>query len=340
MKSILENQFIENATRKLPRSKAQRNGLQETDAEILELGLNQPLLALTMDSIAEEIESGLYRDPFLMGWMTVLVNASDLAAVGASPLGILINETLSPAADETFLDRLQQGIAEAAGACSLPVLGGDTNFSAHTELSGCALGVCEKKMCLKRTGCRAGDLLYSSGPLGLGNAFALQQLQNQPLPIVYRPQPRFAQSSILREFASSCMDSSDGLINTLDQLMRLNALGFDITRDSERFLHPDALRLSRSSGLPETAFLAGPHGEFELIFTISPEQNARFLSEAKKINWQPLLLGTATERVGLRLNSEKGLLRMDTAEIRNLFDKHRGDIDGYIQHLVELLKKL
>ncbi len=64
MKNIIENQLIEKLAQNLPRSRAQMNTLQQTDAEILRLSPNGPLLALTMDSIAEEIEAGLYNDPF------------------------------------------------------------------------------------------------------------------------------------------------------------------------------------------------------------------------------------------------------------------------------------
>ncbi len=340
MKTIIENQFIENLAKTLPRSRAQKNLLQETDAEIIGLGMDGPLLALTMDSIAEEIETGLYRDPFLMGWMSVLVNASDLAAVGAEPLGILINETLNPDMDDAFLKRLQKGIAESALVCNLPVLGGDTNFAGHTELGGCAIGICKNGSFLKRTGCHVQDLLYASGPLGLGNAFAFQQLQHQSSSIAYQPQSRFPQSAVIRKFATCCMDSSDGLLATLDQLMRLNDLGFDVNSEMSRYLHPQARRLSTGANIPATALLAAPHGEFELIFTIPPEQNGPFLLEANKINWHPIALGTVSKKSGIRLITEKGIAEPDTAAIRNMFDEHHGDITGYVQHLIQYLKNL
>lgn len=266
--------------------------------------------------------------------MTVLANASDLAAVGAHPPALLINETLPPDSDETFLTRLQEGIAAASRACRLPVLGGDTNIAGHTELSACAVGVLEDNLFLKRSGYRPEDLLYASGPLGLGNAFAFGQLQRRAFDVDYRPQPRFAQSGVIRRFATCCMDSSDGLISTLDQLMRLNGLGFDLYRGINTYLHRDARRLCRGAGLPQTAMLAGTHGEFELIFTIPPQQNRRFLNEAKTIAWQPLLLGKATKTRLVRLNTETGMITPNTVKIRNMFDEQRGHISGYVHHLL------
>src|SRR3990172_8443249 len=107
---ILENSLIARLACGFPRSPLQRNRLQETDAELLSLPGNESLLALTTDWVVEEIESGLYDDPYLIGWMTVIVNASDLAAVGAEALGILINENLPRELDPQFVDKLQTGI--------------------------------------------------------------------------------------------------------------------------------------------------------------------------------------------------------------------------------------
>ena len=86
---VHENALVESLVRALPRSLDQANGLGESDAELLRLPGTDLLLAITTDAIVEEIEAGLYRDPYLIGWMTVMSSASDLAAVGADPLGIL-----------------------------------------------------------------------------------------------------------------------------------------------------------------------------------------------------------------------------------------------------------
>ena len=340
MKSIIENQFIETLARAFPRSEKQLNALQQSDAEILKLSENGPWLALTMDSIAEEIESGLYADPYLAGWMTVMVNASDLAAVGADPLGLLLNETLSASTDDRFLQNLQHGLADAAIAGGLPILGGDTNRANHTELSACAIGILPENRYLSRIGCQAKDLLFASGLLGSGNAFAFTRLQGLEFDDKFLPQPRFAQAKIIRQFATCCMDTSDGFIATVDQLMRLNHIGFDVRQPPETFLHPMALQIAAQFGVPKSAFLAGIHGEFELIFTIPPEKKTAFLQQANQIRWQPILLGEVSTHQELRLNMAGRTIRPDTAFIRNLFDQRRGQIKQYIQEIIEYLTNL
>ena len=220
--------LIEKLAGTLPRSPLLLNGLCESDAELIRLPGTDRALALTTDAIAEEIAASLYNDPYLIGWMVVVVNASDLAAVGAEPLGILLNETLPTDVDSDYIDRLQSGIRAALAACGLHLLGGDTNFSPTMQIAATAVGIVPSDAPLTRLGCAAGDRLYSSGRLGLGGAFALGQLDREAPAVPYRPLARIREGRLLRGIASCCMDSSDGVVPTLDELSRLNRVGFRI----------------------------------------------------------------------------------------------------------------
>ena len=93
LNEILENKIINSLISGFERSPHQLNYPHESDAEIIQLNDNTKL-AITTDSISEEISTGLYDDPYLIGWMIVTVNISDLAAVGATPIGILISEII------------------------------------------------------------------------------------------------------------------------------------------------------------------------------------------------------------------------------------------------------
>ncbi|MBI3082153.1 MAG: hypothetical protein HYY94_04470, partial [Gemmatimonadetes bacterium] len=158
------------------RSALQCNQRHESDAELIRLPGSPSVLALTTDAISEEIESGLYSDPYCIGWMTVLVNASDLAAVGAAPVGILLNQTLPSDMPEQELEALQGGVRDACSACGLPVLGGDTNFGARLHMGACAVGLIPDGQPLTRRGATSGDRVFASGPLGLGGAFAFARM--------------------------------------------------------------------------------------------------------------------------------------------------------------------
>jgi thiamine-monophosphate kinase len=333
---VLENAYIERLVQGLPRSPLQLNRLQEADAELIRLPGSTAVLALKTDSIVEEIETGLYADPYLLGWMMVTVNASDLAAVGAEPVGLLLNETLPPEPDDRFLTELQRGIRDACVEYGLAVLGGDTNFSTHVQLGGFALGVVPDGKPVTRVGCRPGDLLYTSGPLGSGGGYALAVLgpRTSNARPEYRPRARIREGIVLRPFASCCMDTSDGVLATLDQLARLNGVGFRIDAPLEPLLDPAALRTA--AGLPAWMLLAGPHGEFELLFTVPPERHEAFESAAAASGWKPLRLGVVTAKAEVCLPCEGSSVPVDTARVRNLFASVGGDVQAYVRGLLEI----
>lgn len=328
--------LIQKLAAALPRSPLQLNALCESDAELIRLPGTDIVLALTTDGIAEEIAAGLYTDPYLIGWMAVMVNASDLAAVGADPFGILLSETLPPDLDDASLKGLQRGIHDACRGCGLSVFGGDTNFAPTMQIAATALGTLSSGDPLTRLGCSPGEHLYASARLGLGGAFALSRLDTSAPPVSYLPTARIREGKLLRRFASCCMDTSDGVIPTLDELMRLNRVGFQIDVDLPDILHLDALRVVRDAGMPEWLMLAGPHGEFELLFTIPAEIRDEFEATARAAGWSPIRLGSATAEPGLRL----GPIDPDATHIRDLFAEVGGDARRFIAELVQYAAEL
>jgi thiamine-monophosphate kinase len=323
LNDIVENRLIASLVEGFRRSPLQANGLHQTDAEIVRLN-DLCSIAITTDSIAEEVAVGLYADPWLIGWMAVMANLSDLAAVGAQPLGILISEILPPGYPSESLRRLQQGICDACEACKTFVLGGDTNAGKQLMITGTAIGVCGGGRFLSRTGCHPGDFLYSTGNLGIGSAFALSVLlpgcveQFERDPIEYRPKARIREGKLLTSFASSCMDTSDGVLATLDQLMRLNCLGFELTPEWTDVLDPRVSQIASERGIPDWLFLAGQHGEFELLFTVPENIAARFRERALADGWEPRLLGRVITEPEVRISLYGDRVAIDTGRIRNI----------------------
>ena len=318
------------------------NKLHESDAELIRIPGSNSVLAVTTDNIVEEIESGLYKDPYLIGWMTVMVNVSDISAVGASPLGLLLNESLVPSMDRKYLAELQRGIDEACMTAGICVLGGDTNYSPKFQIGACALGIINDGTIISRMGGEPGDFVYSSGVLGGGNAFALSSFSSNSgdSKFLFKPAPRLKEGSLIRRYASNCMDTSDGLISTLDQLMRLNNYGITIEKGCCDFVHPTAIQLCKNAGFPEWLLLAGIHGEFELVFTVSQGIKKSFLSEAEAINWKPLQIGEITEQNELKININNEFYIIDSGKIRNMFDESCGEIKKYVSGLIEMHQDL
>ncbi len=272
MNAIAENALVAKLTASVPRHPGQMNAPHESDAEILRLvGDPRRFLAVTTDSIVEEIDQQIYIDPYHIGWMTVMANLSDLAAVGASPLGLLLSETLPHDASVEFVKNLQEGIGDACRAEETSILGGDTNRSDRLHMSATAIGLIDAGKPTTRIGCRVGDILYCTGTLGSGNAFAAQRVLESGSIDTFLPVARVREGIALCPLGSACMDTSDGLFATLDQLGRLNNIGFRLDDTWEEQLDATARAKAEAIGLHPWMLFAGPHGEYELVLSVRPE---------------------------------------------------------------------
>ncbi len=341
MKTVIdENVLLDAIGKHFVHPPLQLNRQHESDAELIRIpGNDQTLLAITTDAITEEIAQGFYDDPYLAGWMVVAANLSDLAAVAALPLGVLISETLPDNCSEDFILSLQRGVADACRKCGTYILGGDTNFSDRFILCGTALGRVPGRP-LTRIGCQPGDILFSSGLMGGGNGYVLGHMLHRDSRQTYRPEPRIGEGQRIAPYASACMDTSDGVLATLDQLMRLNNVGFSFEDAWPECLDPCAAGIVRSLGIPEWLLLAGNHGEYELLFTVPPERVDALLAGVRATGWTPRRLGKVVPGEEIRLRIDGTEYRPDTGYIRNIFAKRPLSLDGCIRMLMEYDKLL
>ncbi|MFN7989562.1 MAG: AIR synthase related protein [Thermoanaerobaculia bacterium] len=333
---VVENARLTRWADLLPRAPIQRGGVHETDAELVPLGDGR-LLALTVDTVCEEIRLGLYRDPRTAGRLAAAAALSDLAAVGAEPLGLLLSVTLPPGNADAVQEAVARGVSEAASAAGTFVLGGDTNEGELLSVGCTGAGTVPCGAELRRLGISPGDLLFAAGPLGLGAAVAASSLfaGGSLLPeSALAPPSRIAHGVALRGVASAAMDTSDGLVATLDQLARLNGVSLHVTRPPEELLDPLALATARSLGLPPLALLAATQGEQELVFAV-PLRNLPALEEAAtQLDWTPVPLGRAATGSGLFVNSAP----FDGARARNLLASSAGDLSAYAAALVAMTR--
>lgn len=349
LKDIIENKIINNLTKSFSRSPLQVNKLHETDAEIIKLDDSPYDLAITIDTISEEIKTGLYSDPYQIGWMSVMVNLSDLAAVGASPIGIVISQILPKNISDDLLEKLQAGINDACMKCKTFVLGGDTNFGDELIISGCAIGTVDKAKHLSRIGCQPGDKIYITGKIGIGNAYAAQKLLfNNQMDSRLRgndnlrffPEAKLEWRNILLKYATSCIDTSDGVLSSLDQIMRLSNVGFKFRNDWSETLEEKSKQLFHNYNLPLWLLLTGEHGEFELLFSIPAEKEKEFLNEANIINLNPVYLADAESVLNIKINLYNKEQILDSEKIRNLAFEKDFSPHKYLQKLMEIDEEL
>ncbi len=345
MDKILENVIIGTWAEHFQRSKNQVNIPHETDAELIEIpGDLERYLAVTIDTVAEEISSGLYRDPYTMGWVTVMASMSDLAAVGADPLGLVVSVSIESHREQVFTNAIAQGMEDACRNLGVFILGGDTNETTEISLTACALGFVSRSNMISRRGCKPGDAVFVTDGIGMGNALGLVRLGGYPDDYfperLYRPIANLKQGQVLREYASCCMDTSDGLLTTLDQLTRINGVGFEIHCDWIKILAPEVLEFCEHTQSPHWLMAAGPHGEFKLVFTV-PENSVDSLlavADSKGLNLIRIGKVQITPVVSLKLTSGKRV-EIDMAPLRNLLYTAGGDMQRYIDEFRAFGKK-
>lgn len=341
LEKISENSLINFLTKGFGHSPFQLNSVHESDAELIRIPGTDTVLAITTDSIAEEIQSGLYDNPYFAGRMAAIVNLSDLSAVGAEPLGLILNETFNPKINNDFISRIQKGISDACSEANTFILGGDTNFSENIQIGATAVGLIRDNKIITRNGCNPGDNLYSSGKLGSGNAFAFSKLlSNKNKDCPFNPKIRIKEGMLVRKYGSCCIDTSDGVIAALDQLMRINNLGFEIVSEINEYLNPSAIELCKKNSLPAWLTLAGIHGEYELLFTIPEEKEHEFIKYAKLINWEPVYLGKVTGNPEISLNIDNDMIQPDSEKIRNLFSDVKFNVREYLRELLMMDKAI
>lgn len=202
-----------------------------------------------------------------VAWKLLAVNASDLAAMGARPAGVLLSLALSKSQDAAWQARFARGLAQALAGFELDLWGGDTISGVATAVLGATVvGHVSPGTALSRGGARAGDGLWVSGTIGdagLGLKMALGTLATEPflLKRLRRPMPRLALGVRLTGVATACLDVSDGVLIDAERLA--------VASGVELVIALDALPLSaaaRSLGLdPLTAATSGD--DYELLFT-------------------------------------------------------------------------
>ena len=188
------------------------------DCAILRLAAGERL-ATSVDTMVEGVHFPADTFPEDIGFRAVSAAASDLAAMGARPVGMTLALTL-PEADELWLHTFSQGIAAASKAFQLPLVGGDTTCGPLT-ITVQVLGALPSGEALMRSNARVGDSLYVSGTLGdAAAALAVLAGEWQPSPEhseylldrFNRPRARLDLGRKLLGSANAAIDISDGLL--------------------------------------------------------------------------------------------------------------------------------
>lgn len=218
-------------------------------------------LVISTDMLAEGTHFLPDTDPEDLGWKTLAVNVSDMAAMGAKPRWATLAIAL-PDADEAWIAAFARGVFACADAFDIDLIGGDTTRGPR-NFCVTIFGEAATGTALRRGGAQPGDEIWVSGQPGRA-ALGLAHLQGRTtlseprrsdcIAALQRPLPRVSLGLALHGLASAAIDVSDGLLADLGHVLEASGVAARLTIGAA----PD-------SALERDAYLAGGD-DYELVF--------------------------------------------------------------------------
>jgi thiamine-monophosphate kinase len=260
------------------------------DAAIIQAG--EESLVVSTDMLLEGVHFDLSYMPLQhLGYKSVAVNISDIAAMNARPEQIVISLGISNRFSLEAVDALYEGIRAACTSYKVDLVGGDTSSSVSgLIISITAIGRVAKDNVVQRSGARANDIICVTGDLGAAYV-GLQVLEREKQVFLTNPemQPDLekyeylvgrqlkpeARMDIVHDLAerncvpTSMIDISDGLASELLHLSKHSKLGVKIFEDKVPIDHDTFETAIEFKIDPITCVLNGGE-DYELLFTISP----------------------------------------------------------------------
>jgi thiamine-monophosphate kinase len=238
------------------------------------------------------------------------VNLSDLAAMGAAPIGYLLALARPLDIEDEWLASFCAGLAADNAELDVSVLGGDTvSTPGPLTLSLTAIGEVPKGEALLRGGARSGDDIWVSGTLG-DAALGLAVLQGKldvarkaraHLVERYRlPRPRLALGQALRRLAHAAIDISDGLLADLGHVGETSGLGAEIRAD----LLPLSEAATGLRGAQGAALSGGD--DYELLFTAPVSQRSAIEALSRRLDLSLTWIGAMQAAPGIRVLDATG----------------------------------
>lgn len=203
--------------------------------------------------------------PREVGYKTLAVNLSDIAAMAGWPVAALVAVALPRDRAESLGREIHQGMAPLAKRFGVALIGGDTNaWTGPLVISVTLLGEVEIGRAVTRSGARVGDAIYVTGPLG-------GSLLGRHL----HPEPRIREARALVQQGEihAMIDLSDGLSSDLGHILQESGgLGAILDEDAIP-IHDDARLLASQDGRSALEHALHDGEDFELCFTVEGSEN-------------------------------------------------------------------
>ena len=269
-------------------------------------------LAISVDMLVAGTHFYLDTSPYDIGWKSLAVNISDMAAMGTNPKWATLAIAL-PEINEAWLAEFSRGLFACADKFKVDLIGGDTTRG-PLNISVQIMGEVPTNKALRRDGAKIDDDVWVSGTLGSAAlGLAHQQgkimLDNETakhcLQALHTPMPRTSLGLALRDKANSCIDVSDGLLADLGHILDASNLGAAITLDN--ISCHDFLRSHLDDPMIQQCILAGGD-DYELAFTAPKSQRATIQQLSRQLNLPISLIGKTTKDTGIKVTYKQQML--------------------------------
>jgi thiamine-monophosphate kinase len=257
-------------------------------------------LVVSADTLVEDVHFRWRTQPASrIGQRALIVNLSDLAAMGARPLGFTLALAAPPELEIKRVDGLLRGLLKSAIEHACPLVGGNLARSRETLLAVPVLGAVARGSELRRHRVRKGDRLFVTGTLG-GPALALARSAQTGALSGRLPTPRLAAGRALGRLGvrCSCIDLSDGLLADLGHLLEGSGLGAKLdlaTLPLARGLVSGCRKLGLD---PQQLALSGGE-DYELLFALPGRDTTTQASLERKLGVQVTEIGRLVSEPGL-----------------------------------------
>ncbi len=304
---MLERDLIARLLKPLAAHPAAR-GLTD-DAAVLTPPLGRDLV-FTHDVLACGVHYLPGDPPSDIAWKLLAVNLSDLAAMGARPVGVLMGLGLSAGEDEAWLTGFTDGLRRALDRWDVALLGGDTvSGLAQAVLGLTAIGQVETGRALSRSGARPGDALYITGTIGdAGLGLAIAKGEAEPDKVLLaryrRPEPRLAFGQACVGLASAAMDVSDGVLIDAQRLAAASGVAMTVELAQLPLSDAAAIRTPRTDAALLERATAGD--DYELLFSAPPEAEPVLMAAAEGARLRLTCIGSVGEGAGLTVTGLSG----------------------------------
>lgn len=281
------------------------------DAALISIGQGMEL-AISADMLVAGTHFFHDADAYKLGWKSLAVNISDIAAMGANPKWATLAIAL-PHIDESWLAEFSRGFFACATQFNVDLIGGDTTRGPLT-ISVQMMGEVPLAKAIKRSGAQVGDDIWVSNTLGdaaLGLAHLQSKLQDS-LPLddgyieyclhaLYKPQPRVALGLALRGIATSAIDISDGLLSDLGHILTASNVGANIHLKQlpvsafiNQHLHEQQMQ----------QFVLAGGDDYELCFTAPVSTRPHIADLSTQLNLVLTNIGSIIQTLGLKVLDE------------------------------------